>query len=268
MIAIAKPATLQRAGLAAAALVALLIAVRVWGTALRDPAMLTGGVLLALVFVLAAYGAKKALPFLPLGGSTAWMHLHSWAGFLAVAAYGLHAGVRVPTGVLETLLALSFVLVAASGIAGLALARVLPPMLRARGEPILFSRIPALRRTVADRAAALAAPSRVLADHHRLHLAAWLEAPGDALHHLRGSRVPMQRRLEHTEALFRYLTPEEQTTARELMDLIKQKDLLDAHHALQTALRAWTLIHVPVTGALVLLGVAHALTVVAFRGGL
>ena len=112
-----------------------------------------------------------------------------------------------------------------------------------------------------------ATPSRALADHHRLHLAEWLAAPADALAHLRGSRVPLQRRLEHTEALFRYLTPEEQVTARELMDLVKQKDLLDVHHALQTALRVWTLVHVPVTGALVLLGAAHALTVVAFRGG-
>ena len=267
MISAMKPATLQRAGFAGIALAALVIAERAWGTALRDPAMLTGWTLFALVLLLAIYGVKKALPFLPLGQSTRWMHLHSWAGFLAVAAYVMHAGVRLPTGPLETLLALSFVLVAASGIAGLALARLLPPMLRARGEPILFSRLPGLRRTLAERAAALVAPSRALADHHRLHLAEWLASPDDALAHLRGSRRPLQRRLEHTEALFRYLSPDELMTARSLIDVIKQKDLLDAHHALQSALRAWTLVHIPVTGALVLLAAAHALTVIAFRGG-
>lgn len=251
----------------AVALALLVAAMHVWERGLRDPAMLSGWTLFALVAVLAVYGVKKALPFLPLGGSTAWMQLHSWAGFLSVAVFVLHAGLRLPTGVLESVLALAFVLVAGSGIAGLALSRILPPMLRARGEPILFSRIPQLRREVAAKAAALVAPSKALSEFHRLHLAEWLAAPADFGAHLRGSRVPLQRRLERVEALFRYLTAEEQATARSLMDLVKQKDLLDVHHAGQSALRAWTMVHVPVTGALVLLAAFHALTVLAFRGG-
>jgi hypothetical protein len=252
---------------AAAAFAALLAAMHVWERGLRDPAMLSGWTLFALVLVLAVYGVKKALPFLPLGGSTAWMQVHSWAGFLAVAVFALHAGLRMPTGVLESVLSLAFVLVAGSGVAGLALARMLPPMLRTRGEPILYSRIPQIRRELAFRAAQLVAPSRALSEFHRLHLVEWLAKPADVAAHLRGSRVPMQRRLERIESLFRYLSPEEQAMARSLIDIVKKKDLLDVHHAGQGALRAWTMIHVPVTGALVILAALHALTVLAFRGG-
>ena len=252
---------------ALAALGVLLVAMHLWERELRDPAMVTGWTLFALVLLLALYGVKKALPFLPLRGSTAWMQVHSWAGFLSVAVFALHAGVRLPTGILEGVLALAFVLVAGSGILGLALARLLPPMLRARGEPILYSRIPVIRRELAAKAAALVAPSKALADFHAQHLAAWLAQPADALAHLRGSRVPLQRRLERIESLFRYLTESEVATARALIDVVKQKDLLDAQHAGQTALRAWTMVHVPVTGALVVLAALHALTVLAFRGG-
>src|SRR5207249_2990537 len=87
--------------------------------ALRPTALWSGLALLAVVLFLAFFNARKKLPFLPLLKASAWMRFHSYAGWFAVALFLLHIQFRVPQGQLEIVLALLFVAVSASGVAGL-----------------------------------------------------------------------------------------------------------------------------------------------------
>ena len=70
----------------------------------------TGYLMLAAVLFLALYNVRKKLPFLPLGSSAAWLQWHLYVGIGSVGVFALHAGLRWPTGILETALAAVYLL--------------------------------------------------------------------------------------------------------------------------------------------------------------
>ena len=65
----------------------------------------------------------------------------------------------------------------------------------------------------------------------------------------------------------RYFNERERELFGELRALVVKKDELDFHYALQTTLKAWLLIHIPATYALLILAVLHLVVVHAFSGG-
>ena len=95
---------------------------------------------------------RKKLPFLPLGSSTAWLQWHLYVGLGSVGLFALHAGATWPNGVLETALALVYLLTVASGLVGLYLTRTIPAQLARVGEEVIYERIPALRHAVRQQA--------------------------------------------------------------------------------------------------------------------
>ena len=48
---------------------------------------------------------------------------------------------------------------------------------------------------------------------------------------------------------------------------MEKKDELDFHYSLNLALKAWLLVHVPLTYGLLILAVLHMVTAYAFSGG-
>ena len=52
-----------------------------------------------------------------------------------------------------------------------------------------------------------------------------------------------------------------------LAQLVRRKDGLDYHHALQTALKLWLFAHVPLTYSLIIFSLLHIVLVYAFSGG-
>jgi peptidoglycan biosynthesis protein MviN/MurJ (putative lipid II flippase) len=52
-----------------------------------------------------------------------------------------------------------------------------------------------------------------------------------------------------------------------LAQLVRQKDGLDYHRALQLALRLWLFIHIPLTYGLMVFTVLHVVLVFGFSGG-
>jgi hypothetical protein len=52
-----------------------------------------------------------------------------------------------------------------------------------------------------------------------------------------------------------------------LADLVRRKDGLDYHHALQTSLKLWLFMHVPLTYSLMIFSLLHVVLVYAFSGG-
>src|SRR5262245_56945842 len=121
-------------GLMLIALAIVWLRVRAQGRSLDSSAFATGYLLIAAVLFLAIYNVRKKLPFLPIGSSAAWLQWHLYVGMGSVGLFALHAGIDWPTGVLDTALAITYVLTVISGLAGLYLTRTIPPQLARVGE--------------------------------------------------------------------------------------------------------------------------------------
>jgi hypothetical protein len=67
--------------------------------------------------------------------------------------------------------------------------------------------------------------------------------------------------------LRRFLNQSERTTLEQLTQLVRQKDGLDYHHALQTTLKLWLFVHLPLTYSLMIFSLLHVVFVFAFSGG-
>ncbi len=259
-------------GGAALVLVLALGGTAVLSASLRAAERASGWALFALVVGLAAYHLRKRLPFLPLGSSATWMALHSRAGVLAIVVFFVHAGGRLPAGALERVLALLFWAVSGSGIVGLLLTRAIPRRLAARGEEVLFERIPLLRRRLREQAEAVvlgvaeASHLGTLAGFYGRELAPFFAAPRNFWPHLSGSGRPLGHLLGGLAAIERYLDERERGGAARLASLIRAKDDLDFHHTHQAALKGWLFVHVGLTWSLLLVGLLHGALGELFSG--
>ncbi|MEO7812539.1 MAG: hypothetical protein ABIR73_10935 [Usitatibacter sp.] len=257
-----------------AAVAAIAAAYGAYRLTLHRAELLTGWLLFALVLVLALYNLRKRIAIYPLGAASAWLQLHVYLGLLAVAAFVAHTGAVWPHGILERLLVVSFVLVAATGVLGLYWSRRLPNRLTRRGEEVIFERIPGfiarLRREAEEAVemAAREAGSATLADHYREHLARYFAAPRNILAHLHGAGGPNYALLNQLDALKRHLDEKERVQHEKLRALVEKKEELDFHYALQLALKAWLFVHVPLGGMLLMLIAVHLVSALAFSGGL
>jgi hypothetical protein len=263
----------RNVGWAALAIAVIAAGASVYRLTLHRVELLTGWVLLALVFTLALYNVRKRVATYPAGAASAWLQLHVYAGAVAIGTFVLHAGIHWPEGLLERLLAATFLLMAGSGVLGLYWSRRLPNRLTRRGEEVIFERIPGMiarLRQAAEEAVeqgARDAGSATLADHYRNHLARFFSGPRHLLAHLYGFGRPIYPMLTQLDALKRHLNESERAHCARLRELIEKKEELDFHYALQLALKAWLFIHVPLTGVLLMLAVVHMISAMAFSGG-
>jgi hypothetical protein len=238
---------------------------------LKPAPLVSGAALLALIVVLACFNARKKLPFLPLASASAWLQFHIYAGLFAVALFSIHCGFRLPRGALETALAVLFFAVTLSGVAGLGISRWVPARLTLRGENVIFERIPALRGSVKLEAEALAlasvpqTQSTTIADFYEQRLRDYFERPRHLWQHLIGYSKPLHRLLAEVDALNRYLNAEERALIEQISRLIRRKENLDFQLAAQGLLKLWLFVHIPLTYALILCGVAHGVAGWTFR---
>lgn len=234
---------------------------------------LSGWLLLGAVVLLALYRARKKLPVLPVGSSAAWLQVHIYLGWLSVVLFLMHVRWGLPTGWLEGFLAAVFTLVAASGVLGAFLSRALAKRLTRRGEEVILERIPffiaELRAEVEETAlrAAQETESSSISDFYDNSLRQFFRGPRNMGQHLIASNRASFVIYRELDDIGRYLDPREQEYAEHLRDLIRRKDDLDFSHALQTALKAWLFVHVPLTYGLLILALLHLVLVHAFGGG-
>lgn len=247
----------------------LLAAWRLSGMALRPVGMYTGWLLLALLFVLTFFNARKKLPIFPLLSASAWLQVHLYVGWLACFVFVLHAGLR-PAGLLEQLLALAFVGVAGSGFFGLWLSRWLPPRLTRSGESLVYERIPLLRHRLATEAQELVrqaeaeTKSTTLADLYLRMLAGYFAHTPPLLAPLAGDDAEHHRARQELAALRRFLSEKEAEFADQLGELLEAKRNLDAQLAGQRLLKLWLFAHVPLTYGLLVLVAAHVWLVLQY----
>lgn len=240
-----------------------------WAT-LRPVNFHTGWFLLLLLLGLAAFNARKKLPFLPLLSAALWLRLHVYGGWLAVGIFVLHTGARLPGGVLEHLLWWGFVLVAGSGVFGLWLSRRLPPLLTRSGESLVYERIPRLRHQLQEETAALIRQadqethSTTLADFHRHVLGPYLAHQPPVLAPLRSDDPEFHRVNLELRSLRRFFNEREIVLADQIGHLLEAKRNLDFQLAGQRLLKLWLFVHIPLTyGLLVVVG-AHVWLVVHY----
>ena len=232
---------------------------------LRQPALVSGSVLFAVILLLTLFNARKKLPFLPLLKATTWMQIHIYAGLFSVVLFGIHVGFRLPRGPLEIVLTGLFVAVSASGLIGLAISRWVPARLTLHGENLIFERIPALRTGVKQEVEKLvlasvpATQSTTIADFYKQRLRTYFERPRHLLRHLLGYSKPLHALLAEVGAMDRYLNAEERKVMGEIAEYIRVKDNLDFQLAAQGMLKGWLFVHIPLTYALILVGLVHGL---------
>jgi len=234
-------------------------------------AYLTGWGLFAVILFLSVYNGRKKLPFLPLGSSETWLQLHIYLGLLTAIIFLFHIRFHPPHGGFEGTLASLYLLVMVSGIFGLAVTRTFPRRLTARGGEVIYEKIPALRYRLREQAETIATggenPSIALADFYALRLALFFAGPRNFAHHLMESRGPLNLLTGELEELRRYLGETEGRSLDQLLALVRQKDALDYHQALQRTLKLWLFIHLPLTWSLLIFSFVHIALVYAFSGG-
>ncbi len=256
-----------------AATVALVLTWNHYAPILRNLAYFTGWALLALMLLLTLYNARKKLPFLPLGKSRTWLQFHVYGGYFSAALFLAHMSWRMPTGAFEITLALLYLIVAGSGVGGLWLSRYIPRRLGSRGGEVLYERIPLMRRELKDQAESLALESvaagqtTTIADFYSGQLADFFRGPRHFWHHLLEGVVPIDGLRSRMEDLNRFLTPEQSERLAKLGDLVQQKDGLDHQYALQSSLKWWLFIHIPLTYSLLIATGLHVVLVHGFSLG-
>jgi hypothetical protein len=253
--------TLSLATLAVAA--TLFFAWEIGRIALRPTPIYSGALLLVLILGLTFFNARKKLPFLPLLTAHTWLQAHIYFGWLAVIVFFLHTGGRVPDGRLETLLALVFVGVAASGAFGLWISRRLPSSMVRSGESLVFERIPALRhRLHADvkqlvHRAEVETQSTTLADFYVRELSGYFEHVPGVFAPLAGHDIVHHGVSRELTVLRRYLDKREIGFADQIVDLVETKRNLDFQFASQRLLKLWLFAHIPLTYGLLVFTAAH-----------
>jgi hypothetical protein len=264
---------IRNAGLTAMAVAAAWLWIRSLQRNLESSSFTSGYLLLAAVLFLALFNARKKLPFLPLGSSTAWLQWHLYVGIGSVGLFVLHAGDLWRAGLLNASLAGVYLATAASGIVGLYLTRTIPPQLARVGHEVIYERIPTLRQQVRQQAgevvlgAVAASGTTTLADFYVARLYDFFHRSPGLWYLFRPTTTLRRSLMRELQTLRRYLSEQEQAACERLFSLLRRNDDLNFHEARQRLLKTWLFVHIGLTYSLVVLALLHGLLALAFGGG-
>jgi hypothetical protein len=242
-------------------------------SALLHSSFATGYLLMACVVFLAAFNLRKKLPFLPaLGSAATWMQIHIYVGFSTFAIFAFHIAWRIPDGMFEITLAALYMTVALSGVYGLYVTRVMPKRISALSEEIIFERIGGFRRELARQAKRVVVEaceqSPVLANFYTNRLAVYFERSRGLAYLVYPSGRQRRQLVAEIEDLDRYLAEDQRLASRKLAAIVRKKDDLDYHHAIQGRLKVWLFVHIGLTYSLLVAASLHGFLAHAFAGGL
>ena len=251
----------------------LLVGYFVFRETLHDTSFASGYLLTGVVLFLTALHARKQIPSPPLGTAATWVRLHLVAGWLSVLLFAIHLRVRIPDGILEGVLALLFVFTAASGIVGHLLNRRFSRRLASLEIEVIYEDIPAQIVQLQERSDQIAVTwserdeQQGLADFHQHRVAGFLRGSQRFLRHLLGDRGASLRLTQEMKSKSRYLDLDSQSVLEELIQIVRTKDDLDHHRALQGTLKYWLFLHIPATYAMWAVLVVHIVLAHLYHGG-
>ena len=240
---------------------------------LGDLAMTSGWFLLASFLLLGLYGLRKKLPFLPLGKTSTWLMLHLATGFLGAYFFLEHTSYRLPTGTFDILLWIGYAIIILSGFTGWILMRTIPPSLR-ESMHLLPERIHAEIESMIGKADAEIKELRSSTSNSAFE-SAYLSVLRPYLHDgpgffPKGSKeshyLPADLSARYSRSInFSQLEPA--SVENRIHQVIIRKSELDRQLRLHRWMRGWLLIHLPVTGSMVILIGLHILVVHTFAAG-
>ncbi|MEL6962447.1 MAG: hypothetical protein AAFO01_06795 [Pseudomonadota bacterium] len=240
---------------------------------LRDAAFLNGWTLFAGMVLLAIFNLRKKLNILPLMRMSSWLQLHIYTGLICLLLFLLHTSFSLPNGPFEIVLWILYMTMTISGMIGVALSRLLPHRISARGERVIFERIPVMRAQIARDIEKLAMTSvqetraSTIADFYVAELAPYLQRPKHLVLHLIGGNRPERRLHVAIRELERYLDERGRQILGEIDQLVSAKADLDYQYAMQSTLKSWLFFHLPLNYGLMLFTLVHIVLVYAFATG-
>ena len=237
---------------------------------LGQPAVLTGWLLVAVMVFLSLFNVRKKFSMLPLGNAKTWLKLHVSGGILALFFFWIHTGSLWPLGRYEQILALLFYLITVNGIVGYILQKIYPGHLTQTGLEVIYERIPAEIAEIRERAEALVLECtqvtgvETLARYYLETLDWFFRRPRFFATHMVGRQRARHWLRQRFAVVRRYLNDAENSYMMKLQVLAETKNKIDVHYTLQTILKYWLLVHVPLTAAVLVFVIWHILLVHAY----
>jgi len=234
---------------------------------LERPEYLTGYVMFGLMLLVALLNVRKKLAMVPVGRAAYWLAAHAFFGVMIIGLYFIHTQTIWPEGGFERAFAMLVYLVTASGIAGYALQRVSPRRLAAADLEIIYERIPAELAEVRRKVQAIVlastkeAGSDTLGRHYLESLSWFFRRPRFFFAHVFGLQSGTHWVRFQVQTIERYLSAAEREQLAKIQELALYKDKIDLHYALQSVLKCWLLVHVPLAAALVAMMFWHVIVV-------
>ncbi len=245
-----------------------------YSATLVDTRFFTGWVLLLLIVALMLLNTRKKLPFLPIGDTSLWLQFHIYAGTFAALLCLLHIGFRVPSGVMDNILALILAGVLLSGFFGLLLTRRLPRRLATRGNSVIFERIPASIREISREIEGLVlesvveADSKAIPNYYAKRLKTFFAGPQNFFSHVVELDRPRRILVIGISELHRFASPREKEILQRISEKVIEKNGLDYQYSLQLVLKGWLFVHIPLSYSLILVAFLHTYLAYYFRGDL
>ena len=245
-----------------------------WGLtlSLRNSALYSGTLIYLLILFLTLFNARKKLPFLPLFKASSWLQCHIYTGFFIIFLFAIHINWRVPSGYLETILAVIFLIVSISGIVGLCISRALPQRMQKSGENLIFERIPTHYEQIKQevikivRKAELENESLSLSRFYFYHLRSFLERRPSVLYVFYQVDKKFIKLLQQVKWTQRFLDEQELKQMEEITILIEEKRNIDYQFSATKLLRYWLFIHIPFSYSLIIIGLVHGVTAFLYSG--
>jgi hypothetical protein len=213
------------------------------------------------------YSVRRSMPFVRrFGPVRPYLDLHIYGGWLFLGFVLFHTNFSLPSGGFLTTLWAVTLWVIMTGAMGTALQRWLPKILDDSSTlEVPFQRIPQFVDELRTRAETMVANSstRVRAFYER-EMAREMTGPKSVLRLQSGRTVAHTFRSHEFEVLRQTVDQEGAETLDQLREMHRAKLEIDLQHTLQSWLRGWLYVHLPV--AIVLLGlvVLHVFVVMYF----
>lgn len=225
------------------------------------------GIAATVLFVgVMAYALRRRLMRFRPGRTFHYLQFHVYGGTLFLLLLFMHTGFQVPHGVLTWWLWFFSLWIVLSGLAGVVLQKWIPTLLASGLDvEVNYDRIPELTEELHERAEDLASETGPeVRRFYRRKLSDTMEAPRFRplfFFDVSGGRTAPTRQFEH---LRRVLPSEQKDDLDELEQIAETKHQIDAHYTLQTPLRWWLYLHLPVGILLIALIGLHIFTVLYY----
>lgn len=233
-------------------------------------AFASGWILFGILVFLALFSGRKQLPFLPLAPSARWFFFHTIGGFLALFLFWLHTGGAWPKSLYGQVLTVLFYITSISGVIGLVMEKIYPRQLTRSGVEVIYERIPGEIAEIREEAEALVLKctedtgSGTLAQHYLETLRWYFQRPRFFMNNIFGSHQAQHWVRQQCMILERFMDEKEREYLDRVYMLAEHKRKIDFHYALQTLLKTWLLVHVPLAAAVMAIVFWHLIVIQVF----